>query len=52
LVDDLIGVKRRRTRQPFVAAVRQVVVERERVGYSDAGKGEPLLVLEPRDLLG
>jgi hypothetical protein len=38
--------------QPLQAAVRGVVLQRQRVGHADAGEGQAFLVLQVGDFLG
>ena len=52
LLDDLRAGHRERALESAIAAVREVVVERDRIGNADAREGQPLLILEIRNLVG
>jgi hypothetical protein len=47
--DDLAGRERQRRPEPRETAMGSVVIQGQRIGDADAGKGEPLLLLPDRE---
>ena len=50
--DDRLGTKRQRTLEPFEAAMRAVILERQRIDDAAAREGQPRLAFEPGNLVG
>ena len=52
LIDDLRAAHRRGAPQTFVSAMRDVIVQRDRIDHAHAREGQSLLILEIGNLLG